>query len=67
MSVLYYSGKANVVEYAPMTWVSFIIRVGKANIVEDDLSRLSMGSLTHIEDEKKELVGDMHLPDYVFI
>ena len=28
----------------------------KANVVADTLSRLSMGSVSHIDDEKKELV-----------
>ncbi|XP_069144426.1 uncharacterized protein [Solanum lycopersicum] len=29
---------------------------GKANVVADSLSRMSMGSTTHVEDEKKDLV-----------
>ena len=29
---------------------------GKANVVSDASSRMSMGSTTHVEDEKKELV-----------
>ncbi|KAH0697960.1 hypothetical protein KY289_015442 [Solanum tuberosum] len=33
---------------------------GKANVVADALSRLSMGSVAHVEDEKKELVRDVH-------
>ena len=33
---------------------------GKANIVADALSRMRMGSTSHVEDEKKELVKDMH-------
>ena len=32
----------------------------KANVVYDALSRMSMGSTTHIEDEKKELVKVVH-------
>ena len=32
----------------------------KANIVADALSRMSMESKTHVEDEKKELVKDIH-------
>ena len=32
----------------------------KANIVADALSRLSMGSLSHIEEGKKEMVKDIH-------
>ena len=33
---------------------------GKANVVDDTLSRMSMGSTTHVEDEKKELVKEVH-------
>ena len=33
---------------------------GKANVVADALSRMSMGSTTHIEDEKKELAKEVH-------
>ena len=33
---------------------------GKVNVVADALSRMSMGSTTHIEDGKKELVKDIH-------
>ncbi|KAH0776358.1 hypothetical protein KY290_007769 [Solanum tuberosum] len=33
---------------------------GKANVVEDALSRLSMGSVAHIEEERKELAKDVH-------
>ena len=33
---------------------------GKANVVEDALSRLSMGSVAHVVEEKKELVRDVH-------
>ena len=33
---------------------------GKANVVEDALSRLSMGSVAHVGDERKELVKDVH-------
>lgn len=31
----------------------------KANVVEDILNRLSMGSIAHIENGKKELVRDI--------
>ena len=34
---------------------------GKANVVADALSRMSMGSTAHIEDEKKELVKHLHI------
>ena len=33
---------------------------GKANVVVDALSRLSMGSVAHIKEERKELVNDVH-------
>ncbi|KAH0651615.1 hypothetical protein KY284_031527 [Solanum tuberosum] len=32
----------------------------KANVVADALSRLSMGSVAHVEEEKKELVREVH-------
>ena len=35
-------------------------RPGKANNVVDALSRMSMGSTTHIKDANKELVKDIH-------
>ena len=34
--------------------------LGKANVLADALSRMSIGSTTHVEDEKKELVKDIH-------
>ena len=33
---------------------------GKDNVVADALSLLSMGSVSHIDDEKKELVKEVH-------
>ena len=36
-----------------------LYHMGKANVAADALSRLSMRSTTHIEDEKKELVKDV--------
>ena len=33
---------------------------GKANVVADVLSRLSMGSVAHVEEERKELVKDVY-------
>ena len=33
---------------------------GKANIVADALSRLSMGSVAYVEEKRKELVKDVH-------
>ena len=32
----------------------------QANLIVDALSRMIMGSTSHVEDEKKELVKDMH-------
>ena len=33
---------------------------GKDNVVADALSTMSMGSIPHVEDKKKELVKDVH-------
>ncbi|WMV41286.1 hypothetical protein MTR67_034671 [Solanum verrucosum] len=33
---------------------------GKTNVVADALSRLSMGSVAHVEEERKELAKDVH-------
>ena len=33
---------------------------GKANVVANALSRLSMGSVAHVEEERKELVKDVY-------
>ncbi|KAH0644675.1 hypothetical protein KY284_032559 [Solanum tuberosum] len=40
--------------------MSVFYHPGKANVVVDTLSRLSMGSVAHVEDEKKELIRDLH-------
>ena len=40
--------------------MSVLYHPGKANVVADALSRLSMRSTSHIEDSKKELVRDVH-------
>ena len=32
----------------------------KANVVEDSLRRLSMGSVSHGKEKRKELVKDVH-------
>ena len=40
--------------------LSIFYHPGKANVVADSLSRLSMGSTTHIEKEKRELAKDVH-------
>ena len=33
---------------------------GKANVVADAISRLSMGSPVHVEEKKRELAKDLH-------
>ena len=33
---------------------------GKANVVADALSRLSTGSVAHVEEKRKKLVKDVH-------
>ncbi|XP_015168903.1 uncharacterized protein [Solanum tuberosum] len=40
--------------------MSFLYHSDKPNVVVDALSWLSMGSIAHIEDGKKELVRDVH-------
>ena len=40
--------------------ISILYNPGKANVVADSLSRLSMGSTTHIEEGKRELAKDVH-------
>ena len=35
----------------------------KSNVVADALRRLSMGSVSHIDDEKKEMVKEVHQLD----
>src|SRR5688572_1241028 len=40
--------------------MSILYHPGKANVVVDALSRLSMGSTAHIEEDKKELARDVH-------
>lgn len=40
--------------------MNFLYHPIKANVVEDALSQMSMGSVAFIEDEKKELVCDVH-------
>ena len=40
--------------------MSVLYHPGKANVVANTLSRMSMGSVSHVEKEKKELVKDVH-------
>ena len=41
--------------------MSILYHPGKANVVVDALSRLSMGSNTRVEEEKRELAKDVHI------
>ncbi|WMV19430.1 hypothetical protein MTR67_012815 [Solanum verrucosum] len=41
--------------------MSFLYHPSKANMVEDALSRLSMGRVAHVEEDKNELVHDVHI------
>lgn len=40
--------------------INILYHLGKLNVVVDALSRLSMNSVAHIEDEKKKLVHIVH-------
>ena len=40
--------------------MSFLYHPWKANVVADALIRVSMGSMTHVVDDKKELVNEVH-------
>ena len=40
--------------------MSVLYHPSKANVVADALSRLSMNSVSHVEDEKNELVREVH-------
>ncbi|KAH0709715.1 hypothetical protein KY284_011142 [Solanum tuberosum] len=40
--------------------MSVLYHPSKANVFVDTLSRMSMNSVAHVEDEKKELVRDVH-------
>ena len=40
--------------------MSVLYHPGKANVVVDALSRMSMGSVTYVGDDKKEIVRDVH-------
>ena len=39
---------------------SILYYLGKANVVVDALRSLSMGSTTHVEEEKRDIYKDMH-------
>lgn len=40
--------------------MSILYHPGKANVVDDALSRLSMGSTAHVEEENRELTKYVH-------
>ena len=40
--------------------ISVLYNPGKANVVADALSHVSMVSLSHVEEEKRELSPDFH-------
>ena len=40
--------------------MKFHYHSGKANVVDDSLSRMSKRSKAHMEDENKELIKDAH-------
>ena len=40
--------------------ISVNYHIGKVIVVADALSILSMGSVTHVEEERKEIVKDVH-------
>jgi len=41
--------------------ISVLYKLGKVNMVADDLSQLSVGSVASVEDGKNELVSDDHI------
>ena len=40
--------------------MSVLYHIEKANVVVDALSRVSTGSVTHVVDDKNELVKEVH-------
>ena len=41
--------------------MSVLYNPGKANLVADSLSFMTMGSVSHVEEYKKDLVKDVHI------
>ena len=41
-------------------YMSVLYHPGKANVVEDTLNRMTIGSVSQIEESKKDLVKDVH-------
>ena len=40
--------------------MGILYHTGKANVVVDSLSKLSMENTSHVKDDKRELVKDVH-------
>ena len=40
--------------------MSVLYHLGKTNVVADDLSRMTKGSVSHVDESKKDLVKDVH-------
>ncbi|KAH0647574.1 hypothetical protein KY285_032822 [Solanum tuberosum] len=47
-------------EFLKNYYMNVLYHPGKANVVADALSRLFMGSIAHVEEERKELAKDVH-------
>ena len=40
--------------------ISVLYHLGKANVVADALCQMTMGSVSHLDEEKKDLARDVH-------
>ena len=40
--------------------MSVLYHPGKANVVMDALSRITMGSVSHLDEDKKDLAKEVH-------
>lgn len=40
--------------------MSVLCHIGKANVMADTLSKMSMGNIAHVDGEKRDLVKDVH-------
>ncbi|WMV55304.1 hypothetical protein MTR67_048689 [Solanum verrucosum] len=61
--VVYYDASRIGLGYVLMQndyYMSVLYLPVKENVVTDALSRLSIGSVAHVEEDKKELVRDVH-------
>ena len=45
--------------------MSFLYHLGKANVFADTLSRMTMGSVSHLDEAKKDLARDVHRLDWL--